>query len=70
MADAMMDYPLVVPERCVSIGPVDRGFGATTGKFVLAAYAKKNGLDVIHDTVYEMARHGRGLKGLLERYFK
>ena len=40
----------------------------------LAACAKKNGLDAIHNTVHEMARdearHGRGLKGLLERYFK
>jgi len=36
--------------------------------------AKKNGLDAIHDTVHEMARdearHGRGLEGLLKRYFK
>ena len=40
----------------------------------LAACAKKNGLDAIHDTVHEMARdearHGRGLEGLLNRYFK
>ena len=53
---------------------VDCEFGATQGKFDLAACAKKNGLDAIHDTVHEMARdearHGRGLKGLLERYFK
>ena len=39
----------------------------------LAACAKKNGLDAIHDTVHEMARdearHGKALKGLLERYF-
>ena len=32
------------------------------------------GLDAIHDTVHEMARdearRGRGLEGLLERYFK
>ena len=49
-------------------------FGATSGKFDLALCAKKNGLDAIHDTVHEMARdearHGRALKGLLERYFK
>ena len=36
--------------------------------------SKKNNLDAIHDTVHEMAkdeaRHGRALKGLLERYFK
>ena len=53
---------------------VDCEFGATQGKFDLAACAKKNGLDAIHDTVHEMAkdeaRHGRALKGLLERYFK
>ena len=48
--------------------------GATKGKFDLAACAKKNNLDAIHDTVHEMARdearHGKALKGLLERYFK
>ncbi len=47
--------------------------GATKGKFDLAACAKKNGLDAIHDSVHEMARdearHGKALKGLLERYF-
>ena len=35
---------------------VDCEFGATQGKFDLAACAKKNGLDAIHDTVHEMAR--------------
>ena len=35
---------------------VDCEFGATKGKFDLAACAKKNGLDAIHDTVHEMAR--------------
>ena len=49
-------------------------FTATKGKFDLAACAKKNNLDAIHDTVHEMAkdeaRHGRALKGLLDRYFK
>ena len=53
---------------------VECEFGATSGKFDLALCAKKNGLDAIHDTVHEMARdearHGRALKGLLERYFK
>ena len=53
---------------------VDCEFGATQGKFDLAACAKRNGLDAIHDTVHEMARdearHGKALKGLLERYFK
>ena len=53
---------------------VDCEYGATQGKFNLATCAKKNGLDAIHDTVHEMARdearHGRGLEGLLKRYFK
>ena len=53
---------------------VDCEFGATQGKFELASCAKKNGLDAIHDTVHEMARdearHGKALKGLLERYFR
>ena len=53
---------------------VDCEYGATNGKFELAACAKKNGLDAIHDTVHEMARdearHGRALEGLLKRYFK
>mgnify|MGYP000284384209 CR=1 FL=1 len=52
---------------------VDCEFGATQGKFELASCAKKNGLDAIHDTVHEMAkdeaRHGKALKGLLDRYF-
>ena len=47
--------------------------GATQGKFDLAACAKKNGLDAIHDTVHEMARdearHGKAFAGLLKRYF-
>ncbi|MCR5420921.1 MAG: NADH peroxidase [Lachnospiraceae bacterium] len=53
---------------------VDCEFGATQGKVDLATCAKKNNLDAIHDTVHEMARdearHGKALKGLLERYFK
>ena len=53
---------------------VDCEYGATQGKFDLAKVAKANGLDAIHDTVHEMARdearHGRGLEGLLKRYFK
>ena len=48
--------------------------GATEGKTKLAKRAKEEGLDAIHDTVHEMARdearHGKALKGLLERYFK
>ena len=53
---------------------VDAENGATEGKFELAKRAKELGLDAIHDTVHEMARdearHGKALKGLLERYFK
>ncbi len=53
---------------------VDCEYGATKGKFDLAACAKRNGLDAIHDTVHEMARdearHGKALEGLLNRYFK
>ena len=53
---------------------VDCEYGATQGKFDLAACAKKNGLDAIHDTVHEMARdearHGKALEGMLKRYFK
>lgn len=52
---------------------VDCEFGATSGKTDLAKCAKKNNLDAIHDTVHEMARdearHGKALKGLLDRYF-
>lgn len=52
---------------------VDCEFGATAGKVELATCAKKNNLDAIHDTVHEMARdearHGKALKGLLDRYF-
>lgn len=52
---------------------VDCEYGATNGKFELAACAKKNGLDAIHDTVHEMARdearHGKAFEGLLARYF-
>ena len=53
---------------------VDCEFGAVQGKFDLAKCAKKNNLDAIHDTVHEMARdearHGKALKGLLDRDFK
>lgn len=53
---------------------VECEFGATAGKTELAKVCKANGLDAIHDTVHEMARdearHGKALKGLLERYFK
>ena len=47
--------------------------GATAGKTELAKLAKAQNLDAIHDTVHEMARdearHGKALKGLLDRYF-
>ena len=53
---------------------VECEYGAVQGKFDLAACAKKNGLDAIHDTVHEMARdearHGKALEGLLKRLFK
>ncbi len=53
---------------------VDCEFGATSGKTDLAKCAKQYNLDAIHDTVHEMARdearHGKALKGLLDRYFK
>ena len=52
---------------------VDAENGATQGKTDLAKKAKELGLDAIHDTVHEMARdearHGKALKGLLDRYF-
>ena len=52
---------------------VDAENGATQGKTDLAKLAKKYNLDAIHDTVHEMARdearHGKALKGLLDRYF-
>jgi len=52
---------------------VDAENGATAGKTALAKKAKELGLDAIHDTVHEMARdearHGKALKGLLDRYF-
>ena len=47
--------------------------GATAGKTEIAKKAKALNLDAIHDTVHEMARdearHGKALKGLLDRYF-
>ena len=59
--------------KCNLAWRVDCEFGATAGKFELAKKAKMLGLDAIHDTVHEMARdearHGKALKGLLDRYF-
>lgn len=47
--------------------------GANADKMRIAARAKQLNLDAIHDTVHEMAkdeaRHGRGFKGLFDRYF-
>ena len=52
---------------------VDAEHGACAGKKELATIAKQLNLDAIHDTVHEMckdeARHGRGFKGLFDRYF-
>ena len=52
---------------------VEAEFGATAGKVELADLARAHGLDAIADTVMEMARdearHGKALKGLLERCF-
>ncbi len=51
----------------------DAEHGATQGRQDLAACAKKNNLDAIHDVVHEIgrdeARHGRAFAGLLQRYF-
>ncbi|QIB70792.1 NADH peroxidase [Aminipila butyrica] len=48
--------------------------GACAGKKMLAAKAKEQNLDAIHDTVHEMAkdeaRHGCAFEGLYNRYFK
>lgn len=48
--------------------------GACHGKKKIASMAKVQNLDAIHDSVHEMckdeARHGKALKGLLDRYFK
>ena len=53
---------------------VEAEHGATAGKTDLAKRAKALNLDAIHDTVHEMARdearHGKALKGLLDRYFR
>ncbi len=52
---------------------VDAEHGGCAGKKELATLAKQLNLDAVHDTVHEMckdeARHGRGFKGLLDRYF-
>ena len=51
----------------------DAEHGACAGKKELATLAKQLNLDAVHDTVHEMckdeARHGRGFKGLFDRYF-
>lgn len=52
---------------------VDAEYGATEGRVSIATRAKALNLDAIHDTVHEIARdearHGKGFKGLLDRYF-
>ncbi len=46
--------------------------GACKGKLELAKLAKELGLDLVHDTVHEMAkdeaRHGKNFQGVLKRY--
>lgn len=48
--------------------------GACELRWQIAAEAKKQNLDAIHDAVHEIskdeARHGRSLQGMLTRYFK
>lgn len=48
--------------------------GACELRWQIAAEAKKQNLDAVHDAVHEIskdeARHGRALKGMLDRYFK
>ncbi|MDL2211874.1 NADH peroxidase [Erysipelotrichaceae bacterium OttesenSCG-928-M19] len=48
--------------------------GACELRMKIAAEAKKQNLDAIHDAVHEIskdeARHGKALQGMLNRYFK
>ena len=48
--------------------------GATNGTTALAKKCKELNLDALHDSIHEMARdearHGKGFKALLDRYFK
>ena len=48
-------------------------YGACERKTKLAGLARAQNLDAVHDAVHEMARdearHGKGLEGLLKRYF-
>lgn len=52
---------------------VDAEYGVAEGKTELAARAKAEGDDAIHDTVHETARdearHGKAFEGYLDRYF-
>ena len=64
------DLPYVVMQVTLK----EKFFGTGSGNLTdLAKRAKALNLDAIHDTVHEMARdearHGKALKGLLERYF-
>ncbi len=47
--------------------------GATKNKTEFAKKCKQMNLDALHDSIHEMARdearHGKGFKGLLDRYF-
>ena len=53
---------------------VEAGGGAGAGRMDLAKKARELTLAATQDTVHEMAkdeaRHGRGMQGLLDRYFK
>ncbi len=65
---------VVMPDTKANLSArVEAEYGAAAGKKKLAARAKEENLDAIHDTVHEMckdeARHGKAFKGLLERYF-
>ena len=73
IAEAWKRYAFEEAEHASKLR-VDAECGACAGKMDLAKKAKELNLDAIHDTVHEMAkdeaRHGRGMQGLLDRYFK
>ena len=74
IAEAWKRYAFEEAEHASKQMRVDAESGACAGKMELAKKAKALNLDAIHDTVHEMAkdeaRHGRGMQGLLDRYFK
>ena len=75
----MSEFPSANAIAQVRTRPVKREMrvaaenGAFKNKTAMAKKAKELGLDAIHDSVHEMARdearHGKALKGLLDRYF-